>query len=93
MVVALAAFADSGFATRSGFFAFGPGNVQRDDTSGDDDDENKETTRDNLGVVGLSNGLAASFRAKIAARRAANERGAREENDGLVAAGALGRTT
>ena len=64
-----------------------------DDDDDGDDDENKETTRDNLGVVGLSNGLAASFRAKIAARRAANERGAREENDGLVAAGALGRTT
>jgi Ca2+-binding EF-hand superfamily protein len=64
-----------------------------DDDDDDGDDENKETTRDNLGVVGLSNGLAASFRAKIAARRAANERGAREENDGLVAAGALGRTT
>jgi Ca2+-binding EF-hand superfamily protein len=63
------------------------------DDDDDGDDENKETTRDNLGVVGLSNGLAASFRAKIAARRAANERGAREENDGLVAAGALGRTT
>jgi serine/threonine-protein phosphatase 6 regulatory ankyrin repeat subunit A len=64
-----------------------------DDDDDDGDDENKETTRDNLAVVGLSNGLAASFRAKIAARRAANERGAREENDGLVAAGALGRTT
>ena len=48
-LAALAAFADSGFATRSfGFFAFGPGNVQRDDTSGDDDDENKETTERNL---------------------------------------------
>jgi hypothetical protein len=45
-----------------------------------------------LAVVGLSNGLAASFRAKIAARRAADERGARTENDGLVAAGASGRT-
>ena len=47
-LAALATFADSGFATRFGFFAFGPGNVQRDDTSGDDDDENKETTERNL---------------------------------------------
>jgi fused-like protein len=47
-LAALAAFADSGFATRSGFFLFGPGNVLRDETSGDDDDENKETTERNL---------------------------------------------